>query len=218
MKATSSSNGLDVQKAEPIVIEKPTKGWKSWFDEKLDDAEISKLLMKESKEEIQEKLDTFLRKVTIIKMRLDSAARLKSGYETNVVSMQTQAAPEINTLHKKIKAAKEDIKLSKKHLEATLGKMSEVISGLFDFPAFNRLEICNNQAISISIKKELDWDFNEKCSIPKECFMSRSAEIKKAIAPWVKEQMNMGRIDIDGIVVKHRLRVSANLKKTRERL
>lgn len=216
MGIDESSNGSAIKETARIDIEKPLKGWKSWFDEKLDQAEIAKMLMKESKEKTQEELDKYLKKITSIKMRIVQATTSKAECETRIVAVEAaQSTPEANTLQKRITEAKDEIKLSKKHLDVALEKMASVVGKLFDFPSFNKLEICNNRAISISVRKELDWDLDDEYTIPKECFERRAVEIKKAIAPWVKDQINMGRIDIEGIRVKPRLKVSATLKKNR---
>jgi len=196
------------------AIAKPNSGWKSWFDEKLDRAEIKKYMLTEH-DGAQEKLDKFLKKITSIKIRLDYATQEKKEYTAKIAELQD--IPKVGAIEEKLNNLREEIKKSKKHLEATLESMSQEVSELFELPDFSKIELCSNNAISIGAKNEIDWDFDGTHRLSKECFINNELELKKAINPWVRKQLDMGIFDFKGIQIKQRLKVKATLKRNRKR-
>lgn len=214
----------------PLI--EPKNGWKTWFNEKAENLEITKE-MKKTKyiasvktrgeiekihaDKIQEKLDKFFKDLTSLKMRLDYAKQNKKAYDTKVASLSAVATPELKGITDKLGNLRKEIKTAKKHLDSTTDKIASELNKIFEFPDFSKMDLCNNSFITISAKNELDWDFDGTNGISTECFTKNKEQIKKAITPWVNKQFDMGKLELQGIITKRKLKVKAILKKNRTR-
>lgn len=195
----------------------PKHGWKDWFAEKKDREEIISNMALDDKEKTQEQMTRFLIKTTKIKIRLDNAMQRKKECESRAAELSPKPNQQIEKITEELAGLRDEIKTSKKHLESTLEKIAIAVSKMFSVPDFNKMDLCNNGTITIGVKNELEWEFDGTCRLPKECFLSKKDQLKKAINSWVKTQFSMGKLDIDGIKTTPRLKAKATLKKNRSR-
>lgn len=197
------------------TITEPKQGWKTWFAEKLDRTEIKTQMMRGDREKIQKRFTQFLADITKLKTRIENATLKKNSYNNQIADLSS--TPELSSKFTKLEQLKNEIKESKNHLDILLESMAFEMSQMFDFPDFNKLELCSNSSVTVGIKNELDWEFDGTYKIPEECFVSKEAELKKTINPWVKSQLSLGKIELPGIQIKQRLKVKATFKKKRIR-
>lgn len=189
--------------------------WKTWFSEKADKAEIREKMRVNGEEDTQKKLNFFLSEITRLKKGIEETTQKRKAYEEQIENFPTN--PELDSKIMAVVNLKDKIKEDKKQLEVSLASMATEISQMFDLPDFSNMELCSNSSITIGIKNEVDWEFDGTNHIPEECFTIKAMEIKKAINPWVKKQLSMGKIELPGIRIKQRMKIKAAFKKNRTR-